>query len=151
MRHNFIFTHIKVIFLKHFNLFFFILFGLFFLFEHTDITSLTDIFHSDFTEKNGLTPYELSLFFTIFVFMQFWNMFNARAFMTKRSGLKLRGCGEFGLIALIILIGQIVIIQIGGQFFNVVPLSFTDWAIILGSTSLVLWIGEISRFLSRRK
>ena len=133
------------------TLFFFILFGLFFLFEHTDITSLTDIFHSDFTEKNGLTPYELSLFFTIFVFMQFWNMFNARAFMTKRSGLKLRGCGEFGLIALIILIGQIVIIQIGGQFFNVVPLSFTDWAIILGSTSLVLWIGELSRFLSRRK
>jgi Ca2+-transporting ATPase len=133
------------------GLFFILLLGLLYIFEHADITSLTDLFHVRIGADKGLTPYELSMFFTIFVFLQFWNMFNARAYMTRRSAFHLKGCGEFELIALCIFIGQILIIQFGGQFFNVVPLRLTDWLIILGSTSLVLWIGELSRLLTARK
>lgn len=133
------------------GLFFVLLLGLLYIFEHADITSLTDLFHVRIGADKGLTPYELSMFFTIFVFLQFWNMFNARAYMTRRRAFHLKGCGEFELIALCIFIGQILIIQFGGQFFNVVPLRLTDWLIILGSTSLVLWIGELSRLLTSRK
>lgn len=133
------------------GLFFILLLGLLYIFEHADITSLTDLFHVRIGADKGLTPYELSMFFTIFVFLQFWNMFNARAYMTRRSAFHLKGCGEFELIALCIFIGQILIIQFGGRFFNVVPLRLTDWLIILGSTSLVLWIGELSRLLTSRK
>lgn len=133
------------------GLFFILLLGLLYIFEHADVTSLTDLFHVRIGADKGLTPYELSMFFTIFVFLQFWNMFNARAYMTRRSAFHLKGCGEFELIALCIFIGQILIIQFGGRFFNVVPLRLTDWLIILGSTSLVLWIGELSRLLTARK
>lgn len=133
------------------GLFFILLLGLLYIFEHADVTSLTDLFHVRIGADKGLTPYELSMFFTIFVFLQFWNMFNARAYMTRRSAFHLKGCGEFELIALCIFIGQILIIQFGGRFFNVVPLRLTDWLIILGSTSLVLWIGELSRLLTSRK
>ena len=133
------------------GLFFILLLGLLYIFEHADITSLTDLFHVRIGADKGLTPYELSMFFTIFVFLQFWNMFNARAYMTRRSAFHLKGCGEFELIALCIFIGQILIIQFGGRFFNVVPLRLTDWLIILGSTSLVLWISELSRLFTSRK
>ena len=133
------------------GLFFILLLGLLYIFEHADVTSLTDLFHVRIGADKGLTPYELSMFFTIFVFLQFWNMFNARAYMTRRSAFHLKGCGEFELIALCIFIGQILIIQFGGRFFNVVPLRLTDWLIILGSTSLVLWISELSRLLTSRK
>ena len=133
------------------GLFFILLLGLLYIFEHADITSLTDLFHVRIGADKGLTPYELSMFFTIFVFLQFWNMFNARAYMTRRSAFHLKGCGKFELIALCIFIGQILIIQFGGRFFNVVPLRLTDWLIILGSTSLVLWISELSRLFTSRK
>ena len=133
------------------GLFFILLLGLLYIFEHADVTSLTDLFHVRIGADKGLTPYELSMFFTIFVFLQFWNMFNARAYMTRRSAFHLKGCGEFELIALCIFIGQILIIQFGGRFFNVVPLRLTDWLIILGSTSLVLWISELSRLFTSRK
>ncbi|MDE6198925.1 MAG: cation-translocating P-type ATPase, partial [Muribaculaceae bacterium] len=133
------------------GLFFILLLGLLYIFEHADVTSLTDLLHVKTGTGKGLTPYELSLFFTIFVFLQLWNMFNARAFMTRRSAFHLKGCGEFELIALFIFIGQILIIQCGGQFFNVVPLKLTDWLIIIAGTSLVLWTGELSRLLTPRK
>ena len=100
-------------------------------------------------ENTGLSGYELSLFFTIFVFLQFWNMFNARAFATGRSAFHFKGCGGFALIALVILVGQILIVEFGGQFFNVEPLKFTDWAIIICGTSVVLWIGEILRLVRK--
>lgn len=132
-------------------LFFILLLGLLYVFEHADVTSLSDLFHVTLGAEKGLSPYELSMFFTIFVFLQFWNMFNARAYMTHRSALNLKGCGEFELIALLIFVGQILIIQFGGQFFNVVPLRLIDWLIILTATSSVLWIGELSRLLCRRK
>lgn len=138
------------------GIFFLLLLGLLYIFEHYSVNSMTKIF--SFIPQPAadggnptLTPYELSMFFTIFVFLQFWNMFNARAFETGRSALHFKDCNGFVLIALFIFVGQIVIVEIGGQFFNVTPLRFTDWAIIIGSTSFVLWIGELVRLLSPRR
>ena len=138
------------------GIFFLLLLGLLYIFEHYSVNSMTEIF--SFIPQPAadggnptLTPYELSMFFTIFVFLQFWNMFNARAFETGRSALHFKDCNGFVLIALFIFVGQIVIVEIGGQFFNVTPLRFTDWAIIIGSTSFVLWIGELVRLLSPRR
>lgn len=137
------------------GLFFVLLLGFLYYLEHTSITSLTQIGSATMHGNTGLSPYELSVFFTVFVFLQFWNMFNARAFATGRSAFHFKGCGEFLLIAAAILFGQIAIVQLVGainpDFFNAVPLSFTDWLIIIGSTSMVLWIGELIRLFSRRR
>ena len=131
------------------GIFFLLLLGLLYYFEHTDISSLTEIGKVAMGANTGLSPYELSLFFTIFVFLQFWNMFNARAFESRRSAFHFKDCGGFVMIALVILVGQIVIVSIGGHFFNVVPLKTVDWAIIIGATSLVLWIGELIRLFRK--
>ncbi len=137
------------------GLFFVLLLGFLYYLEHTSITSLTQIGSAPMHGNTGLSPYELSVFFTVFVFLQFWNMFNARAFATGRSAFHFKGCGEFLLIAAAILFGQIAIVQLVGainpDFFNAVPLGFTDWLIIIGSTSMVLWIGEFIRLFSRRR
>jgi Ca2+-transporting ATPase len=78
--------------------------------------------------------------------LQFWNMFNAKAFMTGKSTFaSLNQCRGFLMIALVIIFGQWLIITVGREMFNVTPLHLTDWAIIIGSTSVVLWIGEIIR------
>ena len=129
--------------------FFLVLLCLLYYFEHADITSLTQICTVPMGDNTGLSPYELSLFFTIFVFLQFWNMFNARAFATGRSAFHFKDCGGFLLIALVILGGQILIVTFGGQFFNVTPLKIVDWVIIVGSTSVVLWIGEFLRLFKK--
>ncbi|MDE7188749.1 MAG: cation transporting ATPase C-terminal domain-containing protein, partial [Muribaculaceae bacterium] len=126
------------------------LLGLLWYFEHTDITCLLDMFRVPVGDNTGLSAYELSLFFTIFVFLQFWNMFNARAFETGRSAFHFKDCGGFLLIALVIVLGQLLIVSIGGEFFNVTPLKFIDWVLIIGGTSLVLWIGELVRLFSRK-
>ncbi|MCH5240897.1 MAG: calcium-translocating P-type ATPase, PMCA-type [Muribaculaceae bacterium] len=136
------------------GLFFAVLIGFVYYFEHTNITSLTELWSVPF-ETNpgpmaaGLSPYELSLFFTIFVFLQFWNMFNARAYATGKSAFHFKNCGSFLLIALIIFGGQILIVELGREFFNVVPLKFLDWVIIVGCTSIVLWIGELIRLFKK--
>ena len=132
------------------GVFFFLLVCLLYYLEHTDISSLTQIFSARMGENTGLSPYELSLFFTIFVFLQFWNMFNAKAFSTNHTAMHIGDFGGFSLIALIILFGQIFIVTFGGQFFNVVPLKVLDWVIIIGATSLVFWVGEIMRLVNRR-
>lgn len=131
-------------------IFFGVLFVMVYIFEHADITALPQLLHLKLGAESGLTPYELSLVFTTFVMLQFWNMFNARAYATHRSALDLAHCGEFIFIALCILVGQILIVQFGGDFFSVTPLCLSDWLWIIGSTSLVLWIGEFLR-LSRPK
>ena len=131
------------------GIFFVILLSFLLILEHTEITSLTQLPTAHWGVDTGLTPYELSLFFTTFVFLQFWNMFNARAFATGRSALDLKNCGEFGLIAVMIFVGQILIVQIGGEFFSVTPLKITDWLLIICGTSLVLWVGEIFRLMRR--
>ncbi len=132
------------------GLFFVLLLGLLYIFHHADITCLTDLLslHLD-PSLSEMTPYELSLFFTIFVFLQFWNMFNARAFESHGSAFNLKGCSEFDFIALVILIGQILIVTFGGEMFNVTPLKIVDWVIIIAVTSLVLWVGELFRLFKK--
>lgn len=92
-----------------------------------------------------------STFFTIFVMLQFWNMFNTRAFATGRSAFHLRGCKGFLLIAALIFLGQVLIINLGGAFFNVEPLSLQTWLITTSATSLVLWTGEVARLLTSKR
>lgn len=129
-----------------------LLIGLLVVMQQADVTSLTDY---SWTATYGtvgveLTPYEESIFFSIFVLLQFWNMFNARAFATGHSVFHaLRQCRGFGLIAVVILVGQVIIVTIGGQMFNVTPLPITDWLVIIGVTSLVLWGGELKRLFAR--
>lgn len=132
-------------------LFFVLLLGLLYWFEHTEFSSLSELISSPWISENkGLSPYELSVFFTIFVFLQFWNMFNARAYATGRSALHLGGCRGFVMIALVIFAGQVGIVEVGGRFFSVCPLSVCDWCIIISSTSIVLWAGEIIRLFKRK-
>lgn len=122
-----------------------VLFVFLYYLEHTGLTSLTQIGHVAVGANTGLSPYELSVFFTVFVFMQFWNMFNARAFESGESAFHLGHCRGFLLTVGLILVGQILIVEFGGAFFSVVPLGLTDWLIIIGATSLVLWIPELFR------
>ena len=135
-----------------------LLFGFIQYFKNEDITSLTQFSLTDYLShffhfgapENGLSAYELSLFFSIFVFLQFWNMFNAKAYRTGRSAFNNMGASQgFMLIAAAIIIGQVFITSFGGQMFNVTPLELVDWAIIIGATSLVLWIGEIFRLIKK--
>lgn len=99
-------------------------------------------------EETEAGKYKLSVFFSVFVLLQFWNLFNAKCL--GRVGSAFSGIGEnksFLLIAAVILIGQILIVQFGGDVFRTVPLSLQEWAIIIGGTSVVLWIGEAWRLL----
>lgn len=133
------------------GLMFVFLLGLLYIFEHYSVSNLTELF-SFIPQPSGqsaLTQYELALFFTIFVFFQFWNMFNARAYATGRSALHFKGCSGFVTIALLIFVGQIIIVEFGREFFSVRPLEFIDWVIIVGGTSVVLWIGEIVRLFKK--
>lgn len=123
--------------------FFVLLFAILYYFEHTDLTSLSQFGSLTLGLNSGLSAYELSLFFTIFVFLQFWNMFNARSFETGRSAFHFKGCQGFLFIAMAIFFGQILIVTFGGELFNVVPLRISDWIIIIAATSLVLWIREL--------
>ncbi len=132
-------------------IFFGILFAMVYVFEHADITSLPQLLTVSLGAPSSLTPYELSLIFTTFVMLQFWNMFNARAFATGRSALHLEHCGEFLFIAAMILVGQVLIVEFGGEFFTVTPLRLSDWLIIIGGTSLVLWVGEFMRLFRKRR
>ena len=100
--------------------------------------------------NGGLTMYEQSLFFTFFVMLQFWNLFNAKAYMTRESAFKGFFTNyTFMIVCAAIVAGQILIVTFGGEMFNVVPLSLRDWLLVALSTSSVLWIGEVVRF-SRR-
>ncbi|SKB66810.1 calcium-translocating P-type ATPase, PMCA-type [Macellibacteroides fermentans] len=105
-----------------------------------------------FNHTDGeLTAYELSQFFSIFVLLQFWNMFNAKAFGTNKSAFaELKESKGFLSVALLILIGQYLIVTFGGQMFSVVPLSWADWGYIIAGTSIVLWIGEIIRLFGKK-
>ena len=131
-------------------LFFFILLATLWYFEHTQLTSLTEIFTLPLLPENkGLSTVELSIFFTFFVFLQFWNLFNARAFASGKTSFNFAHCGEFLLIVSVIFFGQILIVEFGQGFFSVAPLSLIDWVIIIASTSLVFIAGEVWRTIRR--
>lgn len=131
------------------GLLFFALLGLLYYFESHDITGLGNMFTAPTDYTGRLTGYELTVFFTVFVFLQFWNLFNARAYATGRSAFHFKGCTGFNLIVLLILAGQVLIVTFGGKFFNVQALGVADWIAIAAITSPVLWIGEIVRLLRR--
>lgn len=98
----------------------------------------------------GMTPYRLTVFFTFFVLLQFWNLFNARVFGTSDSAFKgLFKSYGMGLVAIIILAGQFCIVQFGGSVFRTVPLSPGTWGWMLGLSSIVLWGGELFRLIGR--
>ena len=135
-----------------------LLFGLLQYFKHVDVTSIAQfdlrLFFTNFFNftpvHEGLTRYELTLFFSIFVFLQFWNMFNAKAFGNVQSAFsRLASCKGFLWVTLIILAGQILIVSVGGALFSVTPLQPMDWLYIFAATSIVLWIGEIYRLVRR--
>lgn len=102
--------------------------------------------------KDGMNTHHLTVFFTIFVMLQFWNLFNASVFGTNHSFFKDAGhaLGMLG-VALIILVGQIIIVSFGGKVFRTEPLPLSEWLYIIGGTSFVLWIGEIWRGIKRLK
>lgn len=134
--------------------FFILLIALLFL-QHTDVYSGGPLFPKWGT-YNGLSLYEEGLFFTLFVMLQFWNLFNAKAFMTNGSafkGISWKNTKWFILIALIIFFGQVLIVEFGGEMFNVAKggLCWNDWLFIVGGTSLVLWIGEIVRGVRKKR
>ena len=133
------------------SFFYFFLLAVLWVFNHADVRSLTDICWSTCCKGEGLSPYELSLFFTIFVMLQFWNLFNAKGFAGGKPLLNLRGCKGFVFIATAILFGQILIINMGGRFFNVVPIGWMDWLIIIGCTSIVALAGELYRWLQTKR
>ena len=140
------------------GLFVLLLFGFIQYFKNEDITSLTQFSITDYfanffhfgSFENGLSAYELSLFFSIFVMLQFWNMFNAKAYRTGRSAFaEIDKSQGFIMIAAAIIIGQVVITTFGGAMFSVTPLLLTDWCLIIAATSSVLWIGELLRLIKR--
>lgn len=102
--------------------------------------------------SGGMDTHHLTVFFTIFVMLQFWNLFNASVFGTNHSFFKDAGhaLGMLG-VALIILVGQIIIVSFGGKVFRTEPLPLSEWLYIIGGTSFVLWIGEIWRGFKRLK
>lgn len=141
-------------------LFVLLLFGLIQYFKHCEVTSLADFSIADYFRnyfnfhivRHGLSDYELTLFFTIFVFLQFWNLFNVRVYRANRSAFSslfskslLAG---FGLAVTAVLVGQITIVTIGHEMFNTVPLHVGDWVRIVLYTSSVMWFGEILRLLN---
>ena len=126
------------------GLFFVMLIVLLYIFQHSDIHSLMDLLTLQLGPKGHVSPYELTLLFTIFVMTHFFYLFNARAFASGRSALHFRGCKGLLTIVLIIIIGQVAMVETPGlqKFFNVCGLSLQDWIIITIGSSFVLWIRE---------
>lgn len=153
-------------------IFFIFLAGLWQLMWHKDISSVKELlspdsielFFTGFFSMEKINPHiksiELGIFFSIFVALQFWNLFNTKYFHTNRSfiqdiGLlftnpaKLKESYSLGFagIVITILLGQILIVNCAGSIFGVEALTLSDWGYILLITSPVLVIGDIIRFI----
>ena len=100
--------------------------------------------------KGGVDVHELTMFFTTFVMIQFWNLFNAKALMSHHTAFRhfLKDRGMMLVLALV-LVGQWIIVTFGGEMFRTTPLSLHEWLLIIGSTSVVLWVGELWRAFKR--
>ena len=128
-----------------------VLIALFYVIKHCDlrvINSLGDLWKMLVSgsyikaPRHAITPYESALFFTTFVMIQFWNLFNARAYRSAYSALRLKNCKGFVFIALLIFVGQLLIVNVGGAMFNVEPIDLKDWLFIIVATSPVILLGE---------
>lgn len=100
--------------------------------------------------KGGVDVHELTMFFTTFVMIQFWNLFNAKALMSHHTAFRhfLKDRGMM-LVLVLVLVGQWIIVTFGGEMFRTTPLSLHEWLLIIGSTSVVLWTGELWRAFKR--
>ena len=100
--------------------------------------------------KGGVDVHELTMFFTTFVMIQFWNLFNAKALMSHHTAFRhfLKDKGMI-LVLVLVLVGQWIIVTFGGEMFRTTPLSLHEWLLIIGSTSVVLWVGELWRTFKR--
>lgn len=129
---------------------------------HADVRSVRELFSWDFikTALAGqmgqssveMAPYEMGIFFTTFVMLQFWNIFNAKNYRTGNSFLltlfsKTAFSWGFYMIVLVILGGQYMIVNHLGKFFDVAPLSWSDMGLITAVTSLVLFLPEFVRII----
>ena len=138
-------------------LFMVILFGLMQCFRNNDIQHISHLveypgifFHSmfEFVGSGEFTPYELSMFFTIFVFFQIWNLFNAKAFDSGHTAFfNVKGSKVFFTVVIGIILGQYAIVTLGGQMFSVVPLAWIDWAYIVVLTSAIMIVPLILKLL----
>ena len=144
------------------GLFFFALtLGFLYIFQHYDVRCMMDLLHLVPSADNHVTPYEQTLLFSIFVWTHFWYMFNTRSYAAGNSYFRLKQSSGFRTIVGVIVVGQIVIVELLYNFFNVEPMLHTadwqinptgiiDWLIIVGVSSLVLWIRELW-FMVKRK
>lgn len=144
------------------GLFFFaITLGFLYIFQHADVTSVLDLFSLKLGEANAVTGYEQTLLFSIFVWTHFWYMFNTRSYEANNSYFKLSQSSGFKTIVGVIVIGQIIIVELLYNFFNVQPMFHTvdwhfnlsgciDWLIIVGASSLVLWVREAWFFITKK-
>lgn len=141
-------------------IFFALTLGFYWLFNHATVTSIPQMLHTTIGAAQEMTAYEATLLFSIFVWTHFWYMFNARSFQTEESVFKLKMSSGFWTIIAIIVVGQLFITEIAYEFFNVEPMLHTiDWKfnisgaidllIIIGASSLVLWIREIYRLFKK--
>lgn len=135
-----------------------LLYGALWLFQHASVSSSQPLLD---TIQRGLgpndpsfadvTPYELSLFFSFFVFLQLWNLFNAKTYLTSRSAFyELRHCRQFLGVVAIIFVCQWLMMALGGRIFDLKPLQWSDQLLLVGITSLMLWVPEIVRWMNRR-
>lgn len=152
-------------------LFFAILVGMWQMLSHGDYDSVRAILNhfdwrhlTDFSIATHIRhPYELGVFFTFLVLLQFWNIFNARYFRTGRSLVQdmaeiIRDPKSWsrhystGFIAILlaIFIGQILITNVFGEMFGVEAISFDDWLLLILVSSPVLVIGELFRLAGNR-
>lgn len=135
-----------------------LLFGLMQYFKHYDVSNILHFSVGDMgaslfdfsSGTDGLSAYELTTVFCLFVFLQFWNMFNAKAYRSEGSALVgLSSSRNFLFIAGLIVLGQILITTFGGEMFRVQPLDVTTWLLLFSVTSLVLLVGELLRLIKR--
>lgn len=143
------------------TLFVLFLFGLLQYFKHSPIDSLMQFdivaymqsyFDFNYPVTHSLTKYDLSIFFSTFVFLQFWNLFNAKSFQSGHSAFwNMRESKVFFSTLLAIVGGQLILVYYGGEMFNIVPISFIDFLLIFAGTSLVLFIGEFIHLFKCRK
>ncbi len=137
-------------------IFFVLLFGFLLMFQHADINAMTDFLNIQFSGNGEVSPYEQTLLFSIFVWTHFFYLFNARAYETGESVLlnlfsKKFWSKGFWTIVCVIVFGQLLITEVMFKFFNVEPMlhnaehpnGWLDLLIIIGFSSLVLWVREI--------
>jgi Ca2+-transporting ATPase len=102
--------------------------------------------------QSSINISELTVFFTFFVMLQFWNLLNARTLGSHQSAFQnLKHCRGLLLVMFLILVGQILIVQLGGAVFRTEPMSIGTWGVVIVISSFTLWIGELVRFIQRKR